>query len=190
MKVIFIRHAEKLEWAQGFQPSEEIKANYIDNHLLSPKGYERAHALIGYFQHRQEMLEIYKENPLTTCIAQDVDTETNWGKSERPKDTILPLILSEPKHPSIASKLEFQLYTKAKVDQLVDSLKTVSNESKTVIICWSHQQIPEIVQKLGVECPKKWDKKRFDICWVVDMTTKTLKQFPQLLLYGDLPSVI
>jgi hypothetical protein len=192
MKVIFIRHAEKLEWEKGLEPTESIRANYIDNHLLSPKGYERANALVGYFTNRKEMLNLYHNNPLSACVAQDVDTQ--WGKSERPKETIWPLIQATiSSNDSIAPKLELHLFTKSKVDEMIALLKSWKDEKKTVIVCWSHQQIPEIVHKLGIKAsqfPKKWDKKRFDVCWVIDLTLHSLEQYPQLLMYGDLVSTI
>lgn len=76
--VIIIRHAEKLDWRGGTEPSAESRAAYVDNHKLSPKGYERAHALVGYFTNRREMVEILEKRPLACIIAQDVDFESGW----------------------------------------------------------------------------------------------------------------
>ena len=56
--VILIRHAEKLEWIYGLEPSAQAREEYQDNHKLSPKGYERAHALVGYFTSRKEMVDL------------------------------------------------------------------------------------------------------------------------------------
>ncbi|KAJ3070783.1 hypothetical protein HDU99_002600 [Rhizoclosmatium hyalinum] len=87
---ILIRHAEKLTWPTGTPPSHDAKAFYIDDHQLSGKGLERSHALVGYFLHRKEMLELYESAPLAAIVCQAVNPNGK-GKSERPKQTIYPL---------------------------------------------------------------------------------------------------
>jgi hypothetical protein len=79
--ILLLRHAEKHHWPSGVAPKS--KSDYIDNHLLSGKGCERAHALVGYFLHRSEMKEVFASNPLKAVIAQDVDEVENWGLSLR-----------------------------------------------------------------------------------------------------------
>ena len=51
--------------------------------MLSIKGCERAHALVGYFLHRHEMKELFTSNSLKAVIAQDVDDVEKWGMSLR-----------------------------------------------------------------------------------------------------------
>lgn len=80
--ILLIRHAEKHHWPSGCAPNVN-KSQYVDNHLLSGKGCERAHALVGYFLHRNDMKELFDSNPLKAVIAQDVDDVENWGRSLR-----------------------------------------------------------------------------------------------------------
>ncbi|KAJ3254351.1 hypothetical protein HK103_007233 [Boothiomyces macroporosus] len=175
-QVFIIRHAEKLEWKNGREPSLAAKELYVDNHLLSPKGmmaflisgYERAHALVGYFQNRGEIVEVLKNNPLSLLIAQDVDVgDDAWGRSERPRETIWPLLHSDAQKDYIQTPMEFMLFTKKQVQSVAKLIKSGKYDGKSVLISWSHQQIPELVSLLGVDChPKKWDKKRFDVTWL------------------------
>lgn len=80
--ILLLRHAEKLHWPSGLAPKIS-KSDFVDNHLLSGKGCERAHALVGYFLHRAEMKELFSLFPLKAVIAQDVDDIENWGRSLR-----------------------------------------------------------------------------------------------------------
>ncbi|KAJ3005150.1 hypothetical protein HKX48_000844 [Thoreauomyces humboldtii] len=184
--VIIIRHAEKLTWEAGLAPSKELKAAYIDNHLLSTKGYERAGALVAYFLCREEMARLTRARPWGAVIAQDVDNVGGWGKSERPRETVDPLMRS----PSM-KQVPFILYTKGDLNYLVSSLLGGKYNGKTVLVSWCHQMIPELVKALGVpetEVPE-WDKKRFDVTWVVSLGAgkATFDQHPQRLLFGDVP---
>ena len=80
--IILLRHAEKHHWPMGLH-STSSEADYIDNHLLSSKGCERAYALVGFFFHRKEMRDLFASKPLRAVIAQDVDNVENWGLSLR-----------------------------------------------------------------------------------------------------------
>ncbi len=79
--ILLLRHAEKHHWPSGLATG--TKSDFIDNHLLSGKGCERAHALVGYFMHRAEMKTIFASNPLKAVIAQDIDLVEKWGLSLR-----------------------------------------------------------------------------------------------------------
>ncbi|KAJ3106902.1 hypothetical protein HDU97_005389 [Phlyctochytrium planicorne] len=214
--IILIRHAEKLTWSNGLQPEKSAKALYIDNHILSAKGFERSHALAGYFLHRQEMQSILARSPLAAIIAQGVD-ESGKGKSERPRQTVEPLAWILASTPGLAARTSRVVslaqvakcppyvngtmenvvieYKKKDAMKLVERL-TVSGEfsGRTVIVSWSHQQLPALAVALGVpreNVPGKWGK-RFDMTWVLEPVrvavgrpTMRLHQLPQRLLYGD-----
>ncbi|RKO88577.1 hypothetical protein BDK51DRAFT_32189 [Blyttiomyces helicus] len=188
--VILIRHAEKLTWHNGVAPSKEMKALYIDNHILSAKGYERAHALVGYFNHREEIQALFRRRPLAAIIAQDVDrTPDAWGRSERPRETVEPLATH------LAPRgVVFLTYTKKQLPQVLSSIREF--KGRTVIVSWAHQQIPDLTVALGVpaaQVPQHWPGKRFDVTWVVEPgsgTPATFVQYPQRLLFGDKDSVI
>ena len=64
-----------------------------------------------------------------------------------------------------------------------------------VLIAWQHEDIPTIADailgKTGV-VPSKWPGDRFDVVWVFDLQEGgyAFSQVPEMLLAGDLPSVI
>ncbi|KAJ3060065.1 hypothetical protein HDU98_003914 [Podochytrium sp. JEL0797] len=206
---ILIRHAEKLTWDHGAAPGSQAKLMYIDDHQLSSKGLERSHALVGYFLHRKEILDIYAANgPLAAIVCQGVNA-SGKGKSERPKQTIYPLyeqislsahalsaakttggmgLQSDTYHPSkrsVTQKVELLEYTKAQFASMVHRLKSSEFAGKTVIVSWSHQTLPHLAVALGVpagQVPGKWGK-RFDLTWVV--RGGELRQMAQRLLFGD-----
>lgn len=107
--IILIRHAEKLDWLHGRKPEKGVKADYIDNHLLSSKGLERAHALVPYFLHRPEFTALFRQAPISAVYTQGVMSQDSnaasgvgedntmmkmmgKGRSERPKQTVMPLV--------------------------------------------------------------------------------------------------
>ncbi|KAJ3299986.1 hypothetical protein HK104_005479 [Borealophlyctis nickersoniae] len=190
--VILLRHAEKLPWHQGLAPRKEIKATYVDDHVLSCKGQERAHALVGYFNHREEMQSIFRAAPLAAIIAQDVDTTpTPWGRSERPKQTVAPLasLLS-------AKGVEFITKTKKQAAEVLEEIRSGRWRGRTVIVSWAHQQLPELAIALGVKrekVPAHWPGKRFDVTWVVEPQATgppSFRQYAQRLMYGDKDTVL
>ncbi|KAI8827171.1 uncharacterized protein EV422DRAFT_512913 [Fimicolochytrium jonesii] len=193
--ILLIRHAEKLPWHSGLKPSSDIKAAYIDNHILSTKGYERAQALVPYFHRRSEITSLVAERPWGGIIAQAVDDIDGFGKSERPKETVLPFAESE----GIKGVVPFVTYRKALVKEMVGKLLGGGGgeyEGRTVLVSWCHQMMSDIVKALGVkeELVPVWDKKRFDVTWVVklngDRGSVEFEQLPQRLLYGDGDSII
>lgn len=163
--VILIRHGEKLEWLHGTPPTAEIVSNYVDDHILSGKGCERAHALVAYFLNRKEMQKIFKDRPLAALVVQESD-ENGPGRSRRPKETLIPLhdhINYQKKH----SEVTFDCFVKKDLDSFISHLKSERFYGKSVIVSWryttihqSHQQMPKILSLLGVKGPEKWPKKR------------------------------
>ena len=191
--VILIRHAEKLEWTNGQEPSVGAREAYIDNHKLSPKGYERSHALVGYFTSRKEIVELLQDRPLSLIIAQDIDTEAGFGKSDRPRETIWPLMNYQKENctnedrSNMADLLELRLLTKSNWKMVQEICKDSRYRDKTVLVCWCHQQIPQIASSLGVANAPKWPKGRFDLTWVVDLESSSFSILPQNLMFGDSP---
>jgi hypothetical protein len=197
--IILIRHAEKIEWEKGLLPSSEHRNLYVDNHKLSAKGYERAQALVGYFLNRKEMVDLLAKRPLSCIIAQDVDQEEGWGRSERPLETIWyldstlklfrPLLQYSNSNSLIQNPLELRLFTKSQVSQIPLLLNDPKYQNKTILISWCHQQLPAIVSNLGVDPAPKWPKGRFDITWVININKKSVdfQQYPQCLMFGDSP---
>jgi hypothetical protein len=185
--VILIRHAEKLDWKQGNRPTAADEYSFVDNHLLSLKGVERSFAYQAYFTTRKEFVDLYKSCPLTTLIAQDVSTKGK-GKSYRPRDTLAPL--SRYQHTLfslVSSPLNFKLYCKSEINDLVKSIKDGVYQGQTVIICWNHKELGMLARLLGATDAPEWPKGRYDVTWVVQIGEQiTFKQYPQFLMYGDL----
>ena len=71
-----------------------------------------------------------------------------------------------------------------------------------VLIAWQHQDIPAIGAHLlahsgasGIALPTSWPQDRYDLVWVFDRPAGSgpitaFTQVPQLLLAGDLDSVL
>jgi hypothetical protein len=82
--------------------------------------------------------------------------------------------------------------------------KTVTSleASSVALIAWEHKNIPELAldinailgAKLEGQIPRKWDGERFDLVWVfaptADGNAYTFAQIPQMILPGDMPSVM
>ncbi|KAJ3415140.1 hypothetical protein HDV05_005420 [Chytridiales sp. JEL 0842] len=215
--IILIRHGEKLEWPQGKPPTDlsTAKALFIDHHRLSAKGVERSYALVGYFARRKEMVELFERQPLAAVIAQGVDS-SGPGKSERPRLTVEPFFkilqldseslwnaasaeedATKKKRGKqhMAQHVKFLEYKKSHVKDMVQRITSGEFNGKSVVISWSHQQLPSLAVAFGAppsSVPGKWGK-RYDVTWVLESDGKDeflLKQYPQLLIYGDEDSVI
>lgn len=184
---ILIRHGEKHDWTDGLPPTASTLSTYDDNHLLSAKGVERAAALVPYFTHRPEFKLLFSTHPLAAVYAQDVDTSPKGkGQSYRPKDTVLPLISSSIHH------LPLHLFTKKRINEMISELKTNSTTASSVLISWSHHQLPFLAAQLGATAssiPPHFSSSRYDITWIVS-PGQPLLQLPQLLLYGDQPTIL
>ncbi|KAJ3396180.1 hypothetical protein HDU92_003852 [Lobulomyces angularis] len=162
-EIIEYEEPDVLNWTEGVKPEVNATANYIDNHILSVKGFDRAHALVSYFLHREEMRQLFADRPLAGIFAQDVDlTPDPWGQSERPKQTVEPLIhhlrdqikaiknggfgtmsFHEKKENSLTDVVDFEtlgeqlnLFTKKETHKLIQEVLSPKFEGKSVIICW------------------------------------------------------
>ncbi|KAH9253266.1 hypothetical protein BASA81_008777 [Batrachochytrium salamandrivorans] len=180
--------------------------------MLSGKGYERAHALVSYFTQRQEMAMLFEKRPLAVVIAQGVDTGVDaWGQSRRPLETVMPLVqaLNDTARSVDPTSLSLQIQKitngqpiplleiiKKNYADLITRIQAGEFEGKTIIISWSHQQLPQLALGLGVSpelVPRKWQGGRFDVTWVVEMEQgkeSTFSQLPQRLLFEDSSAII
>ena len=64
----------------------------------------------------------------------------------------------------------------------------LSEMSKTVIICWGHSVIKDIIAEFGGEKWKDWDDKDYDRTIVLDFYidgSVTVKELKQKLMYKD-----
>ena len=158
--VVILRHAEKAP-----------KGDFLDQ-----KGRERAAALAPFFIGSEWVFQF--GTPIS-IYAQRPDKEHS---SQRPIETMNPL----------ANALNIQIntqYTRELFPQMVtEILLSQKYEGKMVLICWEHDDIPDIARMLGAaEAPKKWKSKAFDRLWILKFVNGAV-QFedqPQSLMYGD-----
>lgn len=162
-QVLIIRHAEKNESGPD----------------ISPKGQERAQALVQFF----------RTDPRVTKFGLPVaifaSSPKHEGSSMRPIETVTPL----------AQALNMEIHEEfhhKNVDELVDKVMSDPKyDNHMVLICWSHDQIPDIASTFGIDPPsKKWNKKAFDRVWALTFVNgkpMSIDDFGQHLLPGDSP---
>lgn len=160
-QVIIIRHGEKP--ASG------------DN--LSPRGYQRAQALVGFFENNPAVLQY---GTPTAIYASDPGVK---GTSHRMVETVTPL--AESLGISIDSS-----FNKDDLTGLVnDILNNPNYDGKMVLICWEHTVIPEMASDFGwSSAPTTWDDSVFDRVWILNFSGNTVTSFdniPEHLLPGD-----
>jgi len=186
-KIMLIRHAEKPEGAvQG------VDVNGNDGkEFLIVQGWQRAGALVRFFAPASpEFQRPGIEQPQFLFASGPVSKEQkqagNGSKSFRPEQTITPL--SQLLGNTI--NLNFVEGEEAQVAAAATACAGV------VLIAWQHEEIPTIADailgKTGV-VPSTWPGNRFDVVWVFDLSQDgeySFSQAPQMLLAGDLPSVI
>ena len=185
-----IRHAEKPEGAvQG------VDADGNDGkEFLIVRGWQRAGALVRFFAPASAQFQhpgidqprwLFASGPVSR---KDKKKAGNGSKSYRPEQTITPL------SQFLGSKVPLNLnYVEGEETQVAAA--AVACEG-VVLIAWQHEEIPAIADaipgKTGV-VPSKWPGDRFDVVWVFDLQANggySFSQVPQMLLAGDLPSVI
>lgn len=155
--VIIIRHAEK--------PLNSADPN------LTPRGYERATALVKRFSTPEE-------HPDFLFAAK------RSKHSDRPVETLLPL--ARALHVSVNSNIPDSGYAFLARDILTNH----QYDGKTVLICWHHHTIPALAKALGAgDPPKSWPDRVFDRMWRIRFSgnAATLDILPQHLLPGDAP---
>jgi hypothetical protein len=161
-QVILLRHAEK-------------PTNEADIHL-SEQGRERAQALVAFFTTNPAVTNRGRPAVLFAPLV------THRGHSRRPSETLEPLA----KQLKLPIRTPFLAADYARLAQQV--LTSPECDGKTVVICWVHENLPELAGALGVKpTPPRWKDHVFDRVWVIrgrgDRTK--LKDLPQRLLPGD-----
>jgi hypothetical protein len=160
-QILLIRHAEK--------PADAKDVN------LSPAGYARAQALVGYFQTNPEVTQYGTPAAIYAMGRKDATT------SARPIETVTPLAqaLGLPVlHP----------YTKEDTQPLVAEILS-KYDGQMVLICWEHDVIQTIASELGVTpAPPKWPGSRYDMTYRIDFSGSAVSSFAilfQMLMPGD-----
>ena len=141
-QIILIRHAEK--------PADK------DNPHLSPAGERRAGWLVSFITKDSAMTRF----GLPVAIFATRTTRDNNG--QRTQETVAPL--------AKVLKLPVQTpYLGRSYAKLAKSVLTNPEfAGKTVLICWNHEQINDLVEALGVTpAPKKWKDGVYDRVYVI-----------------------
>jgi hypothetical protein len=160
-QIIFLRHAEKP--ATGSE--------------LNERGRQRAQALVGLFANDPRT----REHGVPVAIYAGAPAKA--GGSVRSIETIQPT--------GLALKIAVDTHiTRDEIDALVRAImEAPAYEGKTVIVCWEHKKIPEMLKAFGWSAgPGRWDDAVFDRLWLLDFAQGKPVRFrdlPQTILPGD-----
>ncbi len=161
-QIIVLRHAEK--------PDDDAALH------LSPRGEKRARALADFLGNPNALTS---NAPIAALYATRV---TRHAHSQRTGETLAPLSkrLSLP----VQTPYEAELYPLL----ASDILRNRAYQGKTVVICWTHHELAELAEALGVSPkPPKWKDNTFDRLWLLRPGTRSagFQDLPQHLLRGD-----
>lgn len=174
---MLIRHAEKPVIPP---PDGVLEDGSKDKHSLTPRGWQRAGALVQFF------VRPYRSGITTpTVIFASGTTEPTQdliaddAKSLRPEQTVLPL----SRRLGVATNISVPVGLE---ESLITSLRETDG---TVLVAWEHKRIPTIAAGF-VRNPPSWGD-RFDVVWILDRQpddSYTLAEVPQDLLDSDEPA--
>jgi hypothetical protein len=171
--VMVIRHGEK---PAGTDDGIDASGN-PDSHSLTPRGWERARALVTLFDPRPGTVKAGLARPLVIYAA------GGTGEGTRPRETVQPLAdhLGIPEDNGFAKGEEAELIGQA------------ATQPGPTLICWQHQEIPAIVAAFGKVTPTpptSWPSDRFDMVWTFTATSTgwVFAQVPEMVLPGDRPN--
>ena len=155
-RIILLRHAEK-------------PANEADIHL-SERGQQRAQALTAW-----------------------ATNSPAWGTNDRP--VAIFACKPTPKAPSLraietitplAAQLKLPVQTPFSARNAAALARQILDDpalkGKTVVICWVHDELPQLAQSFGVKSGgDKWKKNVFDRAWLITFqdSTAILSELPQ-----------
>lgn len=143
---------------------------------LSKKGKKRAKALVDFFLKDPA---VTKYGPPVAIYASRQKRE---GGSNRAFETVEPLA------DALGLKVHDEFLAEDTKDLVKKILKKEKYDGKTVLICWPHDEIPEILENLEVKrSPSKWDDDRFDRVWKITFSggDSHFDDIPQGVLSGD-----
>jgi hypothetical protein len=188
-KIMLIRHAEKPD---GTVQGVDLGGSNGPEFLVV-QGWQRAGALVRFFapssaQFQRPGIDQPQSLFASGPVSKKEKQAGNGSKSYRPEQTITPL--SQFLGNAVALNLNFAQGEETQVAEAAVASGGVA------LIAWQHEDIPAIADTIlgqtGV-VPSKWPGDRFDVVWVFDLQANgqySFSQVPQMLLAGDLPSVI
>jgi hypothetical protein len=168
---MIIRHAEKPDKQIG---DFGVTAGGLrDNDGLTPKGWQRAGALVRFFKPVDATaLRVGLAVPGAIFAAQ----VTKDNPSKRPLDTVRPL----------ATDLGIEVCTDIALHQEKELVATAMDAAAAVLICWHHERIPHLVAEFGIEI-SDWSDTVYDRVLILDRAKDAwqLSVLEQKLLPGD-----
>ena len=181
-RIMIIRHAEK-PYKDGKEENKGVRVDGSSSEdSLAVRGWQRAGALSLLFG----LVNIARSRGLSVpqhLYASDPEKPDRGGStSRRSKQTLTPL----------AQRLALQICADWSKGQEAALCRDVLKQTGTVLISWSHEEIPEIAALIpGGSIPQtqSWDDQRFDLVWVFDRLPDGVYSFReahQALLSGDL----
>jgi broad specificity phosphatase PhoE len=174
---MLIRHAEK---QAKIPPPYGVNADGAqDKHSLSPRGWQRAGALVQYFRWPRvdgivTPTTIYASGVGGQVVLVDGD---DVSKSLRPQQTVTPL----------AAALALDIVTRWPVGEEAGLAAAVREVEGPVLIAWEHKHIPLIAAQFTNAAPAAWPDSTFDVVWLLQYAdgAYTFDQRHQQLLPGD-----
>lgn len=160
-QIIFLRHAEKPDTGNE----------------LNARGRERAAALVHLFLHDPQLRE--HGSPAAIFAMRPKGKKGSVRAIETMEPTARALQLTPDTR-----------FTRDELGALKDAIMSAPLlAGKTVIVCWEHDAIPEMLQVFGwTSGPTRWPAKTYDRLWLLDFQDGKPVRFrnlPQKLLPGD-----
>ena len=183
---MLIRHAEK-PLTDGPPHGVTIDGTQ-DPESLTPRGWQRAGALVGLFAGRGTAPNASRLPTPTHLFASQIGPQST---SQRPRQTLVPL--SDRFGLIVDSR-----FPKQDLDGLAAGVEQADG---VVLIAWEHHLIPALAVRLATglavdpaSIPTAWPDERYDMVWVFEDAAegrpKRFRQVPELLLAGDLAEPI
>ena len=160
-KVIITRHGNKVigSWSP----------------CMSLQGIERAQAMVPYFSNTP----IYQDPPISHVFASYV---AEPKPQYRPKQTCQPFA----DYINVPLNTDFKPTEHKKTANEI--LKNPKYDGDTVLLCWEHHNIPDLVAAFGPKKPEKWPEEVFDQVYVItydDEGNSDIELVLQKLIFGD-----
>ncbi|HEY7636266.1 MAG TPA: hypothetical protein VH763_12005 [Gemmatimonadales bacterium] len=142
------------------QPAQIILLRHADepddphNPHLSPAGVERAEGLVAFITTDSAMTRF------GLPVAIFATRTTKHGNGQRTQETVAPL----------ARRLQLPVLTPFLSEDFAALAKRILLDpgyaGKTVLICWNHEEIPQLAKALGVRPqPPKWKGSVYDLVY-------------------------
>jgi hypothetical protein len=180
-KIMLIRHAEK-EPDAGPPPFGVNAEGEHDKHSLTPRGWQRAGALVPFFDRAWAAGVERPDAVYASAVGKDalIADGHDISKSLRPQQTVSPLV------DAIAPKKGLQTpYPVGEEAPLVQTI--LDSEDGVVLVAWEHNHLPVIAQAFSNAAPASWPSCCFDEVWILTRSNGSygFDRTAQSLLSGD-----